>query len=124
MLGWILLIGCENDTIEENGILKGTVSIGPICPVETDPIDPGCLPTAETFKAYPVYVWTPNMKKRVAQLDPELDGSFSMDLAPGDYVIDLGNEQNALGGSNLPQKVDIEPSGTVLISIEIDTGIR
>lgn len=124
LLGLFVLIGCDSETKEENGILKGTVSIGPICPVETDPIDPGCLPSAETYKAYPVYVWTPNKSRKVAQVDPELDGSFNMDLAPGDYVIDFSKKQNAIGGSNLPQKVAIEPFGTVLISIEIDTGIR
>ena len=34
------------------GYVVGKISIGPICPVETVPPRPECLPTAETFKAW------------------------------------------------------------------------
>lgn len=124
LYGIIFLTGCEDETNGENGSLKGSISIGPICPVERDPPDPGCLPTVETYKAYPVYVWTANKSRKIAKIEPELDGSFDMELPPGNYTVDLSEEQKMIGSSNLPQKIAIEPHETVSISIEIDTGIR
>lgn len=124
LLGASILSGCEDEIKEGNGRLEGIISIGPICPVETDPPEPACLPTAETYNAYPVYVWTANKSRKVAKIEPELDGSFFLELAAGDYIVDLDKEQIALGGSNLPMGISIEPLATASLSIEIDTGIR
>lgn len=108
---------------QESGFLEGIISIGPICPVETDPPQAGCLPTAETYKAYPVSVWSSDGSVKVAVIDPALDGSFKIELMPGNYRIIL-EKQNGPGGSNLPQEVTIKPSGKTLVNVEIDTGIR
>jgi hypothetical protein len=121
-----LLSGCETkitDLTGATGVLEGTISIGPICPVETDPPSPGCLPTAETYKAYPVGIWTSEGKRQVTQISPALDGSFSVELAPGEYLIKL-EKNNGIGGSNLPAKVIITTRGKTILDIEIDTGIR
>jgi len=92
LAGLLIITGCDNQTILENGILEGTISIGPICPVERIPPDPACLPTAETYKAYPVYVCTPDGSKKIALISPALDGSFKTELAPGNYLIKLEKE--------------------------------
>lgn len=120
----LFISGCVLQTDRENGILEGTISIGPICPVETDPPDPGCLPTAETYKAYPVYVCTADGSRRVKLLSPSLDGSFKTELAPGNYLVILDKGNNGIGSSNLPQEVTISPLGNTVLSIDIDTGIR
>jgi len=78
--GLLYISGCSKYSYQENGILAGTISIGPICPVETIPPDPGCLPTAETYKAYPVYIWTVDGSKKIALISPALDGSFRTNL--------------------------------------------
>ncbi|TSA35229.1 MAG: hypothetical protein D4R64_10165 [Porphyromonadaceae bacterium] len=116
--------GCDKQTAHETGVLEGVISIGPLCPVEKIPPDPGCLPTAETYKAYPVGVWTSNGSRKIAQINPALDGSFSTELAPGNYLVLLEKEQNNIGGSNLPAGVSIISGGTTLLNINIDTGIR
>jgi len=115
--------GCESNISPENGLLEGTISIGPICPVETDPPSPECLPTAETYRAYPVGIWTPDGKRKITQISPALDGSFSVDLVPGQYLIKL-EKDNGIGGSNLPVKVLITSQEKTTIWIDIDTGIR
>jgi hypothetical protein len=122
--GLLFLSGCDKFTNRESGILEGTISIGPLCPVETVPPSPGCLPTAETYKAFPVYVWTANGSRKIALISPALDGSFKTELAPGNYLIILDNEENRVGNSNLPLEVSIIPSGKTSINIDIDTGIR
>ena len=43
-------VNTDLDKSSNTGILMGKISIGPLCPVETDPPQPGCLPTADTYK--------------------------------------------------------------------------
>jgi hypothetical protein len=114
---------CEDNISGDNGLLEGTISIGPICPVETDPPSPECLPTAETYKAYPVGIWTQDGRRRITQITPAMDGSFSVGLVPGQYLIKLDKE-NTIGGSNLPVIVVITTLEKSILNIDIDTGIR
>jgi len=123
LAGILVISGCENDSDKENGFLEGTISIGPLCPVETNPPEPRCLPTAETYKAYPVYVCTPDGSKKITLISPELDGSFKTELAPGKYLI-IPDKEHRIGSSNLPQEISIKSMETTVISINIDTGIR
>lgn len=116
--------GCDKKGNQLRGKLEGKISIGPICPVETIPPDPGCLPTAETYKAYPVSVWSSNGKIKVAQILPALDGTFNMELAEGHYLVILENNQNRIGSSNLPSDISIVSENTTTFNINIDTGIR
>jgi len=123
LTGLAFISGCEKMMNHEAGILQGVISIGPICPVETVPPGPGCLPTAETYKAYPVEIWTSDGRKKVAQINPSLDGSFSVELASGNYLVMLQG-QNRISSSNLPEEVTITAQDKTIIDIDIDTGIR
>ena len=120
----ILMLSCEMQNLSEPGFLEGKISIGPICPVEKDPPDPGCLPTAETYKAYPVSIWRPDGKRKLIQLNPSLDGSYKTELEPGIYLVILENEGNGIGQSNLPVKVTVFSKTGTILNIDIDTGIR
>lgn len=120
----LLFSGCEKLTNQEPGILEGIISIGPICPVETDPPDPGCLPTAETYKAYPVSIWTSNGRREIARINPALDGSYKTELTPGNYLVTLGTASKGIGSSNLPAEVKITSLHETILNIDIDTGIR
>ena len=119
----IFLAGCDKSN-DNRGYLSGVISIGPICPVERVPPDPTCLPTAETYKAYPVSIFTSDGKRKIIQLNPPLDGSFSTELPPGNYLVILERAQNFIGGSNLPVEVSISTQDKTLLNINIDTGIR
>jgi len=119
----VIFSRCDASRSMQGGILEGTISIGPICPVETIPPSSGCLPTAETYKAYPVSIWTSDGGRRVALITPALDGSFSMELDPGQYLIKL-DKTSGIGGSNLPLEVVITTQEKTTVSIDIDTGIR
>ena len=122
--GLFLISGCDKEKNLIPGWLEGTISIGPICPVERIPPDPACLPTAETYKAYPVSVFTADGKRKIIGLNPSLDGSFSTELPPGSYLVVLEKSQNDSGGSNLPSEISISPQDKTLLDINIDTGIR
>ena len=124
LAGLLFISGCDKLIIHETGFLEGVISIGPICPVETDPPQPGCLPTAETYKAYPVSVWTSNGRRRIAQIDPALNGTYRSELVPGNYLVILENGQSRIGSSNLPVEVSINSLEKTVLNINIDTGIR
>jgi len=120
----LFISGCDMQMTGEAGFLEGTISIEPLCPVETDPPDPGCLPTADTYNAYPVSVWTANGRIKIAQIHPALDGSYSTELSPGNYLVILDKNQNGVGSSNLPVEVLINSLDKTVLNIDIDTGIR
>jgi hypothetical protein len=122
-LSLIFVAGCDKSN-NNNGYLSGVISIGPICPVEKIPPDPGCLPTAETYKAYPVSVYSSEGRTKIIQLSPSLDGSYISDLPDGKYLVILEKPQNNIGGSNLPASVSINSKDTTKLYINIDTGIR
>ena len=124
MLTIAFFTNCSKKIQRESGYLHGVISIGPICPVEKIPPDPACLPTAETYKAYPVSIFTSDGKTRVSQLSPSLNGYFSSELSPGNYLVVLERAHNNIGGSNLPVEVTITSADTTLLNISIDTGIR
>jgi hypothetical protein len=117
-----IISGCINSISTGNGLLVGTISIGPICPVETDPPRPECLPTAETYKAYPVGIWTSDGKRKITDISPSVDGSYMVILAPGQYLVKL--EKENIGGSNLPVIIQLDTADKFTLNIDIDTGIR
>jgi hypothetical protein len=119
----IFISSCKKSD-DNHGYLTGVITIGPICPVEKIPPDPGCLPTAETYKAYPVNIYSSDGKNKIAQLNPAIDGSYSREIPAGKYLIVLDKPQNNIGGSNLPASVSISSKDTTILNINIDTGIR
>jgi hypothetical protein len=115
----------KQNLIGGNGVLKGKISIGPICPVETIPPNPACLPTLETYKAWATAVWTINKETKLATLSPKLDGTYQLDIPSGKYLIDFADGQiTHIGGSNLPGIITISNGDTTSFNINIDTGIR
>jgi len=119
----IAALGCDSQETVEQGVLEGKISIGPICPVESIPPQPQCLPTAETYKAYAVGIWTVNGSRLLDTLRPDLTGNYRAELEVGPYIVKLINNQ-AVGGSNLPAVVTVTESDTTHLNIDIDTGIR
>jgi hypothetical protein len=120
----LVLNGCERNMPSETGLLEGRISIGPICPSTTIPPAPECLPTAETYNAYPVTVWTSDGRWKIGQVVPDLDGLYSLELMPGQYLLVLEKTNSMIGGSNLPLKVTVTEGQSSNINIDIDTGIR
>ena len=125
----VLLLTTLFSCAEQNGygiagVLKGKISIGPLCPVETIPPQPGCTPTAETYKAWSTAVWKLNKTTKVATLTPTLDGNYIITLPSGKYRIDFDTNVSFHSGSNLPTQITILPNDTTLFDITIDTGIR
>lgn len=106
------------DQIIDSGI-KGVVTIGPTCPVETIPPDPKCAdkPYAATLQFTNLET---NEKKTLKVSE---NGRFSIDLLPGVYKIE--NKSTAI----LPrmqelENIVVEKGEYSEISISFDSGIR
>ena len=120
-----LMLSCSELNKLGEGVLKGKITIGPLCPVETIPPQPQCLPTADTYKAWQTAIWNSAKTQKIIDVIPNLDGTFQFDLSEGQYVIDFVNQNNnKFGGAGLPLKFSINRSKTTQLSINIDTGIR
>ena len=105
-----------------DGFLEGKVTIGPLCPVERIPPDPNCQPTEATYKAWQIAVYTLDKKTKLAQIEPNIGGSYQVGLPAGEYFVDF--EQVHTFGKSLPTTVTITKDETTVLNIDIDTGIR
>lgn len=106
---------------QSTGTLQGTMSIGPICPVER--IGHPCTPTPEMYAAHQVYVYDTSRTKIITTLIPDAQGNFTGTLFVGSYFVDV--QHQAIGGvQGVPSTVEIKARKTTTINISIDTGIR
>jgi len=107
------------------GTLRGKISIGPLCPVETIPPRPECQPTAETYKTWQISVWNQSKTQVIVDIIPALDGNYSIQLPSGKYIIDFKTPHTyTTGRNNLPKQVTISKGINITLDITIDTGIR
>ena len=106
------------------GVLKGKITIGPLCPVETIPPDPACSPTLQTYKTWATAVWKPDKKTKLVTLNPTIDGNYLIAIPAGDYIIDFDTIKTYKAGSDLPARIAVLPNDTTIFNISIDTGIR
>ena len=98
--------------------INGFVMMGPICPVQREG-DDTC-----NDKAIEANIVVKNKKEDVIKnIETLEDGSFSVELPPGQYVIYTNSGNNGLGGSK-PEYVTVEDGKFSDVTIRIDTGIR
>lgn len=104
------------------GTLNGLMTIGPICPVEH--ADNPCKPTAEMFAERKISVFASDKKTLITTVTPGSTGSFTVLLPEGTYYIKMEKASTVGSVTGLPTTVTIKPGGVVLLSVEVDTGIR
>ena len=106
---------------QSTGELKGTMTIGPVCPVEQ--AGHPCNPTPQMYAAHQVFVYTSDRSKLITTLTPDAEGNFSAALPVGTYLIDV--QHQSIGSvKGAPATVTIMANQTTEVSIDIDTGIR
>jgi hypothetical protein len=116
----VTLCGCAGSP-GEPGTLEGTVTIGPIWPVEP----PGGSPPVpcEVYQARKIMVYDERGSQLVSQVDIDCQGHYRALLKPGPYTVDI----NHLGidhSPDVPKKIAVKSGETIRLDIDIDTGIR
>ena len=112
--------GCQGDTAPP-GTLQGTVTIGPIWPVERPGEQPPIPP--EVYQSRKVMVYDKTGNKLIATIDLSDEGHYSIELPAGSYTVDI----NYIGidhSSDVPREIQLSSGETVTLNIDIDTGIR
>lgn len=104
------------------GYLQGHVNIGPLLPVERVGV-PSPTVRPEVYAARTIVILQRDGKTEVLRVKPDDHGNYRVELAPGQYVVDLARVgiDRAKG---LPATVTIESGRTTTLDIEVDTGIR
>lgn len=103
------------------GELSGTMSIGPVCPVEI--VDKPCTVSPETYASHRVYVQSTTEKRPAINLTPDAQGKFSTSLPAGTYTVDV--DHSPIGSvMGAPQTIIIKKGALTTVSISIDTGMR
>lgn len=102
-----------------NSGIRGSVMLGPTCPVMRDPPDPQC---ADRGYETQISIFRASNNNPVATTKSNAQGVFEITLAPGDYTV------SAEGGRMLPRcspvAVTVSANNYAQASIQCDTGIR
>ncbi len=110
---------CVKDIVLKEGVVNGTVTLSPICPVERIPQDPSCAP-----KPYQTTIKVSSVSDNtiLKTIQSQSDGGFTFTLPYGKYTIQVS------GGNVYPRcspvSVEIKSATMSSISISCDTGIR
>lgn len=107
----------EAPSMPGSGTLEGTITRGPLTPIER----PG-IPSSAPVAAAQIGIATPDGKK-AATVQSGSAGEYSVQLAPGTYVVTVTSPARALS-KNLPATVTITEGATTHLDIRLDTGIR
>jgi hypothetical protein len=97
--------------------VRGTATVGPTCPVATNPPDPSCAdrPYQGRFAVESVG------GTRITEFSTAADGTYAVALAPGSYQVVL-RDANTMP-SLAPQAFTVR-EGWSLLNLSLDSGIR
>lgn len=102
------------------GVVKGTVTVGPLEPVET----PGTkMPVPPEVYESRWLVFTGQGGQYVKTVPINSDGTYAAWLWPGTYTVDI-NHAGIDFAKGLPKEITIHESETITLDVDIDTGIR
>jgi len=120
------------DQNQDDGILRGKVTIGPLCPVEPCNLTPEKI--ASIYEARKVFVYGQFTEIKIAEVNLSRNGEYSFSLKPGTYIVDISDaEGNALPldiprrpliGNTLPKEALVISGDVTIVDFDIDTGIR
>lgn len=126
----VLLVGIIGVSCQPGGpesvLLQGSVTIGPIHPVqqpgEYQPVSP------EVFDSRYLIIYDETGERLVrevyfTQIGQSAMGYYTAQIAPGTYVIDI-NRLGIDSADGLPVTIDVVADETITIDVNIDTGIR
>ena len=124
----VIVIGCGADSGNfnptgktedvETGTLVGEITRGPISPVEGDD-----APSLELAPGEELLIMTPTGEE-VNSVITNDQGLYSINLPPGNYVIDIASLDGIEFTKDLPATVTITEGQETRVDIHIDTGIR
>jgi hypothetical protein len=123
----IALVACDEvgvpgfETPSAPSGIRGTVVLGPTCAVESTPGANDPVPCLTPYSAQLVVLDGENAV--AARVTSGADGSFTVDLAPGDYIVTPASGTDSYPIAN-PVSVTVVNGQYAQIEVNYDTGIR
>jgi len=117
VFSFLMAAGCAMQS--QSGVLEGTVTIGPLCPVEPCHLTPEQV--AAAYNSRNLTVYAADRKTIVRQMPLPSDGKYAVELDAGAYYVTV---KPAGIGELEPTQVNITANGTTKLDIQVDTGIR
>jgi len=108
-----------NNILPYNSGIRGTVMLGPTCPVERIPPDPNCVD--KPYQTTVVASRASDPTRVILSINSDESGAFSMSLPPGEYVLNAGEGDMPYCS---PTTVVVELNVFASTIISCDTGIR
>jgi hypothetical protein len=103
-------------------VIRGTVTAGPVCPVESNPPDPACAPRPV---AGAVIVAINDEGDEVGRTVTGDDGTYELPVGQTGTLTITGEPVEGLMGAPKPQQVTLTGDiRTVTLDLVYDTGIR
>jgi hypothetical protein len=103
------------------GTLAGTVTIGPLSPVQSENMTTEV--PCSVYEARSIVVFSENGQKKLHDVSIDCEGHYEIQLAAGTYTVDI-NHAGIDRADGLPTKVKITGGTTTTLDVDIDTGIR
>jgi hypothetical protein len=105
---------------KENGRIEGTVTIGPLCPVEPCNLTPAQV--AEAYTARTILVFDQN-RVLSGSVSVGVDGRYEIMVPAGKYSVELA-PHGIDRSPDVPVLVNVAAGQSTVLDIHIDTGIR
>lgn len=119
----LLMTGCLQGDVPAEPLtsgIQGRVWVGPTCPVERDPPEPGC---EDKPLATRLVVMSPDLKRRITEFESAENGTFRVGVPPGDYAIRSAS-QNSTPPSCSTDTIRVAVNNYTEVRIDCDSGIR
>lgn len=104
-----------------NSEVRGTVLLGPICPVVRDPPDPDCSDKPYSTK---LVLTTADQSRVIAEFSSGADGKFEIKIQPGEYAIRSAVAANVLPYCSTNDTILVNANSYAETIVYCDTGIR
>jgi hypothetical protein len=115
----LLIIASCSGPPAEHFVVTGMALAGPVCPVETDPPDPGCAPRPVAGATIEALDRSGSTRGSATS---DADGRFVLMLPSGEYTIVAVPVDGLMG---TPAPVQITVTGPIDVGVlAYDTGIR
>jgi hypothetical protein len=102
-------------------VIKGKVTVGPICPVEQ--LNSPCPVPPTAYTSRQIILYSADGTTEIKRMNFTPDGTYQFEVPPGTYV--LNTPKQGIGGAKgLPKTITVISGETSEYDFPIDTGIR
>ena len=117
----ILMISCSAQSRARQGVVKGKVEIGPLCPQEP------CNPTPERLKqiydSYQVVIMDTAAARIIFKIRIQQDATFNLKISAGEYIARI-KPVIGEGFRSDSKRISIKKGKATDIFLTYDTGLR